>query len=613
VAPIYADTSFNPGNTIANRNSISLGGTLNLSTLYNKVSYFKNITQPPKQEPKQYKTVTYERAGINMQAGQPRSITHALNTQEVEVKLMDAEGKAVEADVQIINNNRVQITTAIDVRRASIEVKGSVEKRGGDPVAFITRNFMRMLLGVKNISINYMQNGSTTLPGYAMSSNMFGVSGSAPGWPFLLGWQDERFPDKAAANNWLVQEEDLNSAVAMTHTNSLSVRGVFEPFQGIRITLSALRSYTENRTSYYIWDPAAGSYPNDLRSPLASGNYSISVIALGSAFEKFDPDHNYHSATYERFKEMRGTIASRQAVELRNTNSRYDAAADGRGGYDGYGVEAQSVLLPAFYAAYTGKDPEKVSLEDFPSFWNMLPNWELSFDGLSNLPFVKKHFRSVSLRHSYKAVYTVGSYTTNYDYNADVATVASIARDLQNNFIPRNDIASANIQETFSPLIGVDMTFVNSLTTRLEIRKGRNILLGLGNLQLTENSTSDYVVGVGYVFSQVPLTIRTMSGDRKKLQSDLKVNADFSVRDSKTIIRRIGEIDETSQQPDALPVQASAGQNVTSFKLSADYKLSSNFTLTVFFDRVINTPFVSTSYKSYNTNFGFSMRFMLVP
>ncbi len=615
VAPIYADTTFNPGNTIGNRNSISLGGQLNLSMLYNKVPYFKNITQPPRnrqQEPKQYKTVTYERGGMNMKAGEARSITHGLNTKEVEVKLMDADGKAVEANVQIINDNRVMITTAIDVPKASVEVKGSIEKRVSDPASFITQNFVRILLGVKNISINYMQNGSTTLPGYAMSSNMFGVSGSAPGWPFLLGWQDKKFPDRAANNNWLVHEDQLNSAVAMTQTNSLTVRGVFEPFQGIRITFTALRSYTENNTSYYIWDPATGGYPNDLRSPLTSGNFGISVIALGSSFEKHDPKKNYYSETFEKFKENRSAIAARRATDLQKTNPTYTPTSDGKGGYDGYNLESQDVLIPAFYAAYTGKDPGNVSMDDFPSYWSMMPNWELNFDGLSNLPFIKKYFRSVSLRHAYKATYRIGSYISNYDYNADIASAASIARDLQNNFIPKNDIVSTSLEEVFSPLVGIDMMFLNSLSTRFEVRKGRNIMLGLGNLQMTENSTSDYIVGVGYVFNQVPIKIKTLGGDMKKLQSDLKVNADFSIRDSKTLIRRVGEIDETTQEQNTLPVQASAGQNVMSLKVSADYKLSSNFTLTVFFDRIINTPFVSTSYKSYNTNFGFSMRFTLI-
>jgi cell surface protein SprA len=626
VAPIYAPiitdtdtTIFNPGNTINNRNNISLNGTLIFTTLYNKVPYFRNLGQPqrnPQQPQVEYKTVIYERGAINIDAGVPRSVTHNLNTRVVEVTLKDAEGKAVETNVQIVSDNRVILTTAIDVRRASVMVKGSIEKRVTNPSEFIVRNFTRILLGVKNVTVNYMQNGDTILPGYAMNSNMFGVSGSAPGLPFLLGWQDEKFPEKAIANNWLVQESQLNAAVAMTHTNSLTARLLFEPFTGMRVNFSAIRSFTENRTSYYIWDPTAnngaGGYPQNLRSPLTSGSYSISVIALRSAFEKHEPKHNYRSAVFDKFTENRSTVSSRRASELQKNNASYTPTPGADGGFDGYSLEAQEVMIPSFYAAYMGRSPEKVSLNDFPSFLYMLPNWDLDFSGLSNIPLIKKYFRSVSIRHTYKATYSVGSYATNQAFNADVATAASIARDLQNNFIPRNDIATASLDERFNPLIGIDMTFINSLSTRIQINKSRVVSLGLGNLQMSENNSSDYTISVGYVFNQVPLTIRTLDGDTKRLQSDLKVNADFSIRDSKTLIRRIGAIDETTQEQNILPVQASAGNKQMTLNLKASYNMSSNFTLSIYFDRIINTPFVSTSYKSYNTNFGFSMRFMLV-
>ena len=618
VAPIYAnDINFNPGNTINNRNTITLGTQFNFSTLYNKVPYFRNITQPTSNKqgedaPKQYKTVTYTRSALTFRANEPRNITHALNTKIVDVKLSDANGNAVTADVVVLNENRVQITTTVDVTRATVLVNGSIEKTINDPLGFITTNTMRILLGVKNISIQYQENGGTTLPGYAMNSNMFGVSGSAPGMPFMLGWQDNNYAEKAAAKNWLVKEEQLNAAIAMTHTNSLNVRSTFEPFQNMRVNLSAIRSFTKNRSMYFIWDDNAGAYPDEYRSSQTSGNYSISIIAIRSSFEKQDPKKNYYSESFEKFKENRNILAARHAEELRIKNPSYNPVSDGNGGYDGINLEAQNVLISSFFATYADRDPQKVSLSDFPKWLYMMPNWDLNFDGLSNLPFIKKRFRSVGLRHTYKATYTVGSYISNFDYNADIAHVAYIARDLQYNFVPQNDIATVSITEAYGPLIGVDVKFLNSLDTRFDIKKGRNITLGLGNLQMTENNTFEYGIGVGYVFNQVSLIIRTGGGERKQLQSDLKVNADFTIRDNKTIIRRIGEIDDNSGLEDLLPVQASAGQNIKSIKITADYKISSNFTLTVFFDRVVNTPFVSTSYKNYNTNFGFTMRFMLV-
>jgi cell surface protein SprA len=184
---------------------------------------------------------------------------------------------------------------------------------------------------------------------------------------------------------------------------------------------------------------------------------------------------------------------------------------------------------------------------------------------------------------------------------------------MQNNFIPRNDITSARIEEAFGPLGGIDMTFLNSLSTRFEIKRTRSVSIGMTNLQLAENKTQDYVVGMGYVFNDVSFSIKTLGGDQKRLQSDLKLNADFSIRDSKTLIRRVGELDNASLSGDAqLPVQVSAGQKVMSIKFTADYQISTNFTVSVFYDRIVNTPFVSTSYKNYNTNFGFSMRFALI-
>jgi cell surface protein SprA len=363
---------------------------------------------------------------------------------------------------------------------------------------------------------------------------------------------------------------------------------------------------------YYIWDPVSGTYPNEFRSPLTTGNYSISIIAVGTAFEKSDRKNGYSSDVFEKFKNNRGIIAQRRATALKAKDPTYSAAGDGVGGFDGYNLDAQQVIIPAFYAAYTGKDPNKVSMTDFPSLLSMLPNWDVNFDGLGNIAFLKQYFRSISLRHSYKARYAIGNYTSNFDYNGDVASAVSYMRDLQNNFIPKNDIASVFIEEVFGPLGGLDVTFNNSLSTRFEMRRSRNISMGLSNLQLTENKTSDYILGLGYTFNEVAFSIKTLSGEQKRLQSDLKVNADLSIRDSKTLIRRVGELEDLTQSQSNLPVQVSAGQNVTSLKISADYRISSSFTFTVFFDRIVNTPFVSTSYKNYNTNFGFSMRFSLV-
>ena len=92
-------------------------------------------------------------------------------------------------------------------------------------------------------------------------------------------------------------------------------------------------------------------------------------------------------------------------------------------------------------------------------------------------------------------------------------------------------------------------------------------------------------------------------GESKIFKSDLNIRADFSVRDMMTIVRRIQEADN----------QLSAGQTNLALKISADYVLNDRFTIRLFYDQTINTPRVSTSYKTLNAKFGFSIRFNLIP
>jgi cell surface protein SprA len=173
-------------------------------------------------------------------------------------------------------------------------------------------------------------------------------------------------------------------------------------------------------------------------------------------------------------------------------------------------------------------------------------------------------------------------------------------RDIQYNYLPQYEIINAGINEQFSPLINIDLTWINDMTTRFEIKKSRTLGLSLANNQLTEVNSEEYVVGAGYRFNDVQIVIRT-GGRQRELKSDLNLRADFSIRDNKTIIRKI--VEEVDQP--------TAGQRILTIKVTADYVLSDRFNLRLFFDRVVNDPFVALTFPTANTNFGFSVRFTL--
>lgn len=138
------------------------------------------------------------------------------------------------------------------------------------------------------------------------------------------------------------------------------------------------------------------------------------------------------------------------------------------------------------------------------------------------------------------------------------------------------------------------------MTTRLENKKSRTLNLSLANKQLIENHNQEYVIGVGYRFDKMDLILGGKSG-QKKMSSDLNLRADISIRDNVAIIRKIEEgVD-----------QLTSGQKITTLKFTADYVLSDRFNLQLFYDRAINSPYISLSYPTTNSNFGVSFRFSL--
>jgi cell surface protein SprA len=48
-----------------------------------------------------------------------------------------------------------------------------------------------------------------------------------------------------------------------------------------------------------------------------------------------------------------------------------------------------------------------------------------------------------------------------------------------------------------------------------------------------------------------------------------------------------------------------AGQNIISIKTSADYVINQRLNIRAFYERVVNTPVISTSFPSANTNIGY--------
>ena len=107
--------------------------------------------------------------------------------------------------------------------------------------------------------------------------------------------------------------------------------------------------------------------------------------------------NNYSSKAFDKLLANREIIAQR--IESKYSGLKYPDVGfihdKGLGGMpynpgtdnvNGVNRNSADVLIPAFLAAYTGKDPKKVGLTAFPSLKSMLPNWRVTYDGLIKIP-----------------------------------------------------------------------------------------------------------------------------------------------------------------------------------------------------------------------------------
>jgi cell surface protein SprA len=606
--------NINLGNTIKNHSELSFTAMANLSTIYNKWNFLKEIennTRPDagKRMKAEMMTVTYTRDNLNFRAKTARIITHNLNTREVTVKVTGKNGEQVNGTLEILSENRISFMTAEATDGAKVLVEGQVKKKR-NPLVVTGEFLVRALMGVRSLSFTNTRMQDNMLPGYVPGTDFLGLTklnGTlAPGVPFILGYADEKFFEKAISNDWISKDTLLSMPALTAERNDISLRAQIEPFPGLRIDLNSDRRYTEAVSAYYIAD-YNGNFPDSTRNRVVSGSFSMSVVSWGTSFEKITKSNDYVSPTFEAFKANRVVISERRASEREAADPSYEADVDPATGLpidgpykNGYGETSRDVLIPAFLAAYTKTDPEKVTLETFPSAMKMMPNWRINFDGLSKFEFVQKVFRSINLVHQYRSTYQITSFTTNLAY-VENASGFSNARDLQNNFIPQQEINVVTVNEQFSPMINVDMNWKNSLTTRFEWRKSRTVSLNLTSNQIADARINELIIGAGYRFDDVQMTIRT-GGGQKVLRSDLNLRLDLSVRDNKTLARKL--IENVNQ-----PV---VGQKVFSVGATADYVLSDRFNLQIFADHAMNNPFVANTFPTWNTNFGFSLKFTLV-
>ncbi|MGV0994862.1 T9SS outer membrane translocon Sov/SprA [Empedobacter falsenii] len=461
---------------------------------------------------------------------------------------------------------------------------------------FTAKDYGWMVLSsLKRANFTFNQTNGAVIPGLLYEPGFFGVDGkNGPSLGFVYGTQFD-IKRQLVERGLIVGDELMTDAYQITKGSDFNGTALIEPIPDLRIDLNAKR--TKDRRIYHSGFNLA--VENPYIDELA--NLNISTVNIKTAFKDGD-------AIFEQFLTNTKTISERLAQKRGSGNK------DGLGYYEGFNARSSDVLLPAFLAAVQGKDAGSSKLGYNRSI--PVPNWRVTYTGLKSVPIINKYFDNVEISSSYNSTYTTTGIQSNPNFMLDTGIMGGgqvTGKDENGNYYTQNLYGAITMIESFSPLIGVDLTFRNSMQLRAQYNRDRLLSLSTTNYTYTEDYGSEYIVGFGYIFKDFKMKIR-YQGNQKTIKGDLNIRGDFSLRDNQTTIRKVIYNFDDVQNPN-VPTsiygdsQITGGQRIMTFKLTADYNVSKNLNLRFYWDQMMSKYKISTAFPISQIRAGFSATF----
>jgi len=457
-----------------------------------------------------------------------------------------------------------------------------------------------ILSSLKRINFNYNQTNGAVIPGLFSEPGFFGTnSQGGPTLGFVYGSQFD-IKRQLIERGLISDSELMTDPYQISKGTNFNASALIEPIPDLRIDLNAKHIHDNRRfhTGFntYEWtqNPITGEFirgeyrPNPFINQ--QGNLNLSNINIATAFSSKDQ-------IFTQFIENSKVISQRMGGQLATVN----------GFSEGYSITNPDVALPAFVAAVEGKNASNSNLgynKRIP-----LPNWRIIYTGLKSVPKIAKYVDQFELSHGYTSSYTVSSIQANPNYYYSL-NEGVLGKDISGNFYSKNIFGNVAMIESFSPLIGANITFRNNMQFRAQYNRDRLLSLSLANYTMLEEYGNELVVGFGYIFKDFKVKLR-YQGSQKTIKGDLNVRGDLSIRDNETVIRRYGAlfIDGAGNVNIGDYSQITGGQRIMSFKLSADYNVSRNLNLRFYWDQMMSKYKISTAFPISQIRAGISATF----
>ncbi len=608
------------GNSVQNQSTWNADARLNFETLFNKSKYLQAINKRFGKSGGSGRVAGANRGGntrdktpaakkfersIPLAEDTTTMVKHNLKTKKLKINAT-LGGKPFKIETKVIDENTLEILTKgkgnikLVVREDKTEPKKSVFKEAAEYA-------LRFLMMPRSASFRWRSSHSLNLPQFAPSvGDIFGQSTKygpmAPGLDFAFGFYGEDYVQKSLDRGWLLTGNDMTTPALWNQGKEFNFELTLEPIRGLKIVLT--NNLTDNRTRQVQF--MFSGMPTTM-----SGSYTRTHVAIKSALKTSKAQNGYQSAAFTQFLENIPTIAARyeslyNGMDYPTTGFMEGSPLAGTPYNTAVGTVSRTspdVLIPAFLAAYSGSDPNKITLDHFAGLGSVRPNWRVTYDGLLQIGNMKKIFKSFTLSHAYQCTYSIGSYSSYLNWVGVAGDLGFTMDEQTRQPIPSSpyNISSVAITEKFAPLIGVNMTFKNELSVNAEYRDARTLNLNTSAGQIVETGSKQISIGAGIKIPDFNKVIK-FGSSQGGTSNDLSMNLDFAFSNNQSLIRRI----ETAY------TQATQGTQTFSVNFMATYQFSKKVSLSAFFDHQVNTPLVSNnSYPTSNSNYGIAINISL--
>jgi cell surface protein SprA len=530
------------------------------------------------------------------------------------LKRLEAEGRAPATRAKTRSRNAEENKESVD-KAAEAKEKVTKDRKSGEPrqPSVAEKILIRPLLSLRSVKLSYREDLGTSIPGFMPQADLFGLNdGVSPGWSFAAGFQpniEKGDPNNYLMNNkgWFNSSANFNDQIIQNERQAFSGKVSIEPYRSLVLDLDFVKNYRKDHTE--VFKSKDKDFMQLARYDL--GSFEYTNYGMNTIFEN-------SKDLYARFKSYRVTVSERlpnqQGAGKHPDHPEYA---------QGYGPTSYAVNVPAFLAAYTGQSIDKVSnsIEKDVKALSFIPkpNWSLRYDGLSKLPFFQDFVSSFTLRHAYKSTVGVGRFNTAPDFIESNPYLTNISN---NNYYAQLEIPAVTIQESFSPLIGVQMRTKSNLNLNFEVKRTRNLDLRLNANELGETTSSEIVFGSGYTIQNFKgftksnkkrkpkagtandggdLSLSKVNPLQPAKNRTLAMNVDFSIRDDRTDIFRL----ENDIDP-----QAQRGQKAIAFKPNIEYQMYKNLTIRLFADYSKSIPYVLNAFPITRLQAGTTVKFI---